>query len=123
MRRKRARSLLIAIPLPAALAAALACAPLPADLPAALAPGPDPSLDIINASALTICSLYVIPAEQDAWQGDRLPEGASIRPGERYTLDGLARGVYDLRAETCDGRAAERYDQPIDGPTEWTITD
>jgi hypothetical protein len=81
------------------------------------------TLIVANQTTQEICKLYVSPSTQIGWDGERLGGTQTIAVGESLTLADIEPGVYNLRAETCSGDAAERYDQTLEGEVEWTLTE
>lgn len=74
----------------------------------------------INSSATDICWLYISPNTADSWGENWL--GADILPAGSETMFTLSAGLYDLRAEDCNGdMLAERYSANIEGEVEWEL--
>lgn len=81
------------------------------------------SLLVINNSGLEVCYLYVSPQSSDSWGDDQL--GAdTIANGTSYEIFDVPPGIYDLRAEACDGvNFAENFGADLSsGDFEWTLT-
>ena len=106
--------------LPLAILAALALAALACVGPVT---SNSASLTIVNDTTQALCKVYVSPNTGVGWAGERLGGTRTIGVGERFTVTDIEPGVYNLRAETCSGDAAERYDQTIENQVEWTVTD
>lgn len=83
--------------------------------------GGSASLTLVNNSGKRVCYVYISPNTSDSWGEDWLGEEEIIRPGESRTFY-LDPGIYDLRAEDCDGDPiAEEYDEEISGEMTWTL--
>ncbi len=82
------------------------------------------SLKVINNGSFSICELYVVKAESSDWGDNQLDSGQTIDSGSNYTVSNVPDGNYNLKAVACDDQGeAERLDEVLDGPMEWTLTD
>ncbi len=95
----------------------------PAEEPAAGSSKGTASLILENQSSLTLCYLYISPANQDSWGDDQLGADNTVPPGSSFTITDIPAGTYDLRVETCDDQSVERFGEVLEGETTWTITD
>lgn len=81
-------------------------------------------LDVVNASNVSICWLYISPSTSDEWGEDWLDQIGTISPGatERFYL--TSGDVVDMQAEDCDGNILDtqyNVSVPPDGLT-YTVT-
>jgi len=81
--------------------------------------GGSAQVTVINDSSSSICFLYISPTTSDTWGEDVL--GSSVLEAGASRTFPVSAGSYDLRAETCDGGAVERFNERVDGTLEWTI--
>lgn len=80
----------------------------------------DANLWVINSSNTDICWLYISLNTSDTWGDDWL--GADILSPGNETMFTLPAGLYDLRAEDCNGEElATRYGANIEGEIEWEL--
>jgi hypothetical protein len=81
-------------------------------------------LVVINESSQDICYLYLSSVDEETWGEDQL-EDDIIEARQRFTLEGIPAGVYDVRFEPCDEtyEALESYEIDLNTDLEYTITD
>lgn len=84
--------------------------------------GHDAALELENNSTDGLCVLYISDPSADNWGRNLIIDSNPIAAGDTRQF-AVSSGTWDLRAETCDGREAERYDEDLNGVTTWTITD
>jgi hypothetical protein len=78
------------------------------------------SLEVINESDDTVAYLYISPSDSTSW-GDDWLGGDMIQVGTSYVVDGIPRGVYDVKAADLDGNAVEiLYNVSLYGQKTWT---
>ncbi|MGC9348200.1 MAG: hypothetical protein ACP5JG_08700 [Anaerolineae bacterium] len=91
------------------------------------APTPEPAprgstIEIINESDKEIWYLFISPTDAEEWGQDRLGS-ETIFPGERYVVEGISKGVYDLQARDADDNVIQTlWDWEIAGDTAWNVT-
>ena len=97
----------------------LTCFALVASVTTALAA----DIVVLNKSDTTIHHLYVSPSKQKNWGPDRLGN-YSVKEGERFTLQNVPLGTYDLKIVDEDDYECELegVDLNADGMT-WTLTE
>ncbi|HEC24278.1 MAG TPA: hypothetical protein ENI95_15325 [Chloroflexi bacterium] len=97
--------------------------PTPPPPPTATPAPAGATMIIENASAQTVCYVYVSPTSSDTWGDDQLGPDTVIGSGERFTLTDIPPGTYDLRATDCDGNNLDlRFGVVIDASGfTWTI--
>jgi hypothetical protein len=79
------------------------------------------TLAVINNSGSDICGVYAVDgAADDGNWGDNLLGSTPLPNGQTFELQ-IAKGTYDLRAESCDGATSDKLDVPVDGRVEWTV--
>jgi len=83
--------------------------------------GSGSSLTVANTGSTEICYVYISLPSEDTWGDDRLGSDQTISAGSSVLFN-VAPGVYDVRAETCDGGYTEEYDYDINSPTTWSVS-
>ena len=82
------------------------------------------SLTIVNSSPVDIGYVYLIPSYRDHWGHDLLGDNV-IAAGESFTLTGIGRGTYDVKAEDTDhdvvGTWFDAQFYEAYGPKTWTV--
>lgn len=91
-------------------------------LPPADTPAPQgATLEITNDSGIDVWYIYLSPSKSDQWGEDWL-EDHVIRDGETYTIVGIPKGVYDVKAEDENQEVIEIYGNvDFEGEMTWTI--
>lgn len=81
------------------------------------------SVNIVNNSNRQIRNVYLSHVGVDDWSGDQLSNGATIAPGQSFTLDNLACDQQQVKVigEDQDGCFASTVVSCGDSAT-WTIT-
>ena len=103
--------------------------PEPTQEPTQAAPAPSgsdaaASLEVINNSSYSVCYLYVSPTEDTEWGDDQLGSDI-VATGSTFTLRNIPPGIYDLRADDCEGNTLrEEYGITLrSGTYPWTFSD
>jgi hypothetical protein len=81
-------------------------------------------LDVVNTSGVSICFLYISPADSEYWGDDWLEEIGTIPAGASATFYLTSGDVVDMQAEDCNGNILDtQYDisVPAEGLT-YTIS-
>ncbi|MBN1246063.1 MAG: hypothetical protein JXC32_00300 [Anaerolineae bacterium] len=89
-------------------ASAVVVPPTPAssiDSPASS--GAEVPLDVVNASDVVICYLYISPSASDQWGEDWLGDNETIEPGFAKTVYLTVGDVVDMQVEDCDGNVLD----------------
>ena len=85
---------------------------------------PTPSgltVEIINDTDKEIWYVYISPTDAEEWGQDWLGD-ATIAPGERYVIEGVLKGLYDLQARDVDDNVIQTlWDWEIAGSTTWNV--
>ena len=82
---------------------------------------PAATLEIVNDSGADIWHLYLSPSSSDLWGDDHLGDTV-IAAGESFTLTGIPRDTYDVKAEDADYNIVEMWlGVEFDGPMTWTV--
>ena len=82
----------------------------------------EPAIILKNESGIEICYVLISPTTNDMWGDDQLGDTETIRNGRSRTFEVTA-GQWDLMALDCDQNEIEtRWEQDINGPYEWTIS-
>jgi hypothetical protein len=78
-------------------------------------------LEVVNDSGYTVSELFVSPCTSDTWGSSQL-QGATLYPGDVFTLTDIPPDCYDLLA--TDGDAYwEAYGVDLDDTFTWTLED
>lgn len=103
--------------------------PEPTQEPTQAAPAPSgsdaaASLEVINNSSYSVCYLYVSPTEDTEWGDDQLGSDI-VATGSTFTLRNIPPGIYDLRADDCEGNTLSQEFGIIleSGTYPWTFSD
>ena len=92
-------------------AAAPAATAVPADnsggdataAPAGDSGGATGSTVFTNTGAVDLCELYLAPIGTQDWSANQLTAGQKIVVGDKFTLNKIPVGQYDVNAVGCDG--------------------
>ena len=84
---------------------------------------PTTSVNVVNNSSKEIRNVYLSHVDVDDWSGDQLSEGATIAPGQSFTLNNVAcdRQQVKIIGEDQDGCFVSTVVTCGDSAT-WTIT-
>ena len=80
------------------------------------------ALTVENDSLFDLYFLYVSPADEDRWGADQLGDDFILESDERFTLEGIPAGDYDLKVVDEDGDECVLPGVTLDEDSDWTIT-
>ncbi len=80
------------------------------------------SLELTNRSNYEVCALYIAAVGGAGWGNNQLAEGDTVAPGDGYEVYNIPPGLYDIRAEACDGQTFwENAAVDLTRTLEWTL--
>ena len=78
-------------------------------------------LMVVNNSDWDMCGIWISPTTAESWGRPQVDDDNPIVSGTTRLI-ASPDGVWDLRADTCDGQTVERLGEDLTGGTDWTFT-
>lgn len=84
--------------------------------------GPTGTIEVVNATGMTIDAVLVSACVESSYGLNRLPAGTVIQPGQSYSFT-VSAGCWDVDAGVIGyGEARQRLDVAAYGITRYTVT-